>query len=306
MIIDIHSHLGDILNPKGGELINKKGIKKQPVKDVIDLFEKDSFRNLEELEIFDGLDEDEVTIMITKSAQARNLTATLENMRRSMDHMGITKSVCLPVPPYVVFEDLKKAQQFDADIIPFSGVDFYREYDVEAALNNDVAQGAKGIKIHPIIQSTPLNSEKVFRAVEAFAPHGLPVLFHCGLASYYLGEDKDRRQVPEYGEIGYAKELVAAFPNVSFIAGHAGVRQIEDAIELLGEFNNVWVDISFQAPEKIVELVSVFGPERVLYASDWPWGNHAPTIKMVEEACRGDNALKRLIFFENATQLLKL
>ena len=87
---------------------------------------------------------------------------------------------------------------------------------MDAALARDVAEGARGLKLHPIIQKEPLNSKRTFEAVEAFAPHELPVLFHSGEFSYYLGEEKSRNQVPAYGAIHYARDLVAAFPKIPF------------------------------------------------------------------------------------------
>jgi predicted TIM-barrel fold metal-dependent hydrolase len=109
-----------------------------------------------------------------------------------------------------------------------------------------------------------------------------------------------------YGEIHYARDLVAAFPKVSFIAGHAGLFQVDDVMSMLGGFSNVYVDITFQSPATIRKLIQVFGPERVLYGSDWPWGNHLPAIKLVRNACKGDRGLEDLIFHENAARLLKM
>ena len=40
MIIDVHTHLGDILNPNGGGLIGQKGVKKKISYDIISNSEK--------------------------------------------------------------------------------------------------------------------------------------------------------------------------------------------------------------------------------------------------------------------------
>ncbi len=302
MIIDIHSHLGDILYPNGKELIYKNSVKKKLLFDVVSLSESGLHRS------FGGPINDWIVEKtrtgITKASRARNFTATLENMRKSMDETGVEKTACMPIPPYVTFRDLKEAQALDAGIIPFTGVDYTREYDMEAALTNDVAQGAKGMKLHPVIQKTALNSRETFRAVEAFATHKLPVLFHCGVSEYYLGKERNTNQNPELGRINYAKDLVSAFPDVSFIAGHAGLFDYREVMDLLGGFENVWVDISFQSPENIRELISTFGPEHVMYASDWPYGKRITSIKTVKEACKGDKSLENLIFYENAAALL--
>ena len=172
IIIDTHTHLGDILYPGGGKLIEKKGIKKKPI------------------------------------------------------------------PPHVTFEDIKMASQKDQGIIPFTGIDYTKDYDLEVKLAADIAAGAKGLKLHPIIQRVPLTSTKTFEAVEAFDPYRLPVLFHCGVSSYYLGSEKTKEN-PTYGEIHYVMELVKAFPKVNFIAGHAGLSEVKDVIRMLGKYKNV-------------------------------------------------------------------
>ncbi len=298
MIIDSHGHLGNILYPGGGELIFRKGVRKRFVVDIATFSEWRMHADMPDVLLRLFMD------LITRAEHARNETATLENLRRSMDRAGVEKMVCLPVPPHVNFSDLKRAAEIDPGVIPFTGVDFSRDDDVQGALHADVAAGARGLKLHPIIQKEPLNSRRTFEVVEAFAAHRLPVLFHAGEFSYYLGEEKARNQNPSYGAIHYARDLVAAFPKVAFIVGHAGMFQVDDVMAMFGGCSNVYVDITFQNPSTVERLVEVFGPEKVLYGSDWPWGNHMPAIKIVRKACKGDKALENLIFHENAAGLL--
>jgi uncharacterized protein len=80
--------------------------------------------------------------------------------------------------------------------------------------------------------------------------------------------------------------------------------QVRQVIELLSGCPNVSVDISFQSPEKIRELLKSFGPERVMYGTDWPWGSRLTAIKTLKAACRGDKGIERKVFFENAAHLM--
>lgn len=304
MIIDIHTHLGDILYPNGGDLIDKTGVKKKIVYDIIshsEMMLHSGFPMAIEEWLYYKL-----YSLVTRASRARNATATLENMRRSMDEAGVFASACMPIPPYLTFEDLKRAKEKEPRVIPFTGIDYTKDYDMAAALTEDVKNGAKGLKLHPIIQRAPLNSKKTFQAIEAFAIHHLPVLFHCGVSSYYLDPEKPAKENATLGEIPYAKELVAAFPGVTFIAGHAGLFKYRDVIDLLSGHKNVMVDTSVQSPTHVRELIKAFGPERVMYASDWPYGNRLPAIKIIKKACKGDTALEKRIFYENAAELLGL
>jgi len=301
-IIDVHTHLGDILYPSGGRLIDHKGVRKKIFYDVISHSEL-----LNHLKISQWVDDwlyRRIYTLVTKASRARNATATLENMQRSMDEAGVSFSACMPIPPYLTFADLKKAQEKESRIIPFTGVDFTGNGDVAAALGNDVAGGAKGLKLHPIIQRVPLNSRRILEAVEAFAVHHLPILFHCGISSYYLDHEKHTKEDASLGGIAYARDLVSAFPAVTFIAGHAGLFNYREVIALLSPFKNVMVDTSFHSPGTVRELIRAFGPERVMYASDWPYGNRLPAIKIIKKACKGDISLERRIFYENAASIL--
>jgi predicted TIM-barrel fold metal-dependent hydrolase len=290
MIIDFHGHVGDILSSNGGKLIFQTGI--EPVsEDLISNAEQNLYRMPQDRQATtDAAAASAMMDLVTEAARARNFTATLENWQRSLDDADIQMAVCLPIPPYLTFEDLKRARELDERIIPFSGVDFTRQYNIESSLRQDVTHGAKGIKLHPIIQNLPLDDIRIHEAVEAFAPHKLPILLHCGTMSYYL----------------YTQKLVSNFPTVSFVVGHAGLIEVQEVMERLGEYKNVWVDISFQSPENVIELISIFGPERVLFGSDWPFGNRPPMKAIVQEVCRGDRSLEKLIFRENAVRLLRI
>jgi predicted TIM-barrel fold metal-dependent hydrolase len=302
-IIDAHGHLGDILHPGGGRLIDETGVTKEPVLDLADRAEKRLHQAPRGIAARIGIRL--LQRWITRGQQARNATATLENFRRSLDEAEISHAVCLPIPPNVTFADLERATRREPRIIPFSGVDYTADGDPGSALAADVAAGARGLKLHPIIQKVPLTSESTRAAVESFAVHDLPVLLHCGIFSYYLGAERAKEE-PGYGAIRYAAELVRDFPNVKFIAGHSGLYDVDDALRLLDGFPNVWVDTSFQSVARVRELLETFGPERVLFGSDWPWGNRPPALAIVREACRNDRGVARRILFENAAELLRI
>ncbi len=141
--------------------------------------------------------------------------------------------------------------------------------------------------------------------MEAFAPYELPVLFHCGISSYYLRPERSKQE-PGYGAIEYSAALVQDFPQVRFIAGHAGLFDVGKVMTQLGRFANVWVDTSFQSVARVRELLEVFGPERVLFGSDWPFGNRRPALDIIRQACAADAGLERRILFENAAELMRI
>lgn len=297
-IIDIHTHLGDVLYPDGGDIIESGHLRKKVLFDPLNLQEKRDWQGIRGARLMEN--------QAIKAGMARSATATRANMRASMDKHGIGYCAVMAVPPAVTFDHLFAAYERDGTMLPFTGIDYENLTDLDAKLASDVERGARGMKLHPILQRVALNSEQTFAAVEAFAPHGLPVLFHSGYSEYYLDSAEKSRAVPDNGHIEPALDIVKAFPNVNFIVGHAGLDGIETVMDLLRGFTNVYVDISFQSAENVGKLLNVFGPERVMYASDWPWGNQDVSLRIVDQVSSGDSGLKRRLLCDNAAQLLKL
>ena len=79
--------------------------------------------------------------------------------------------------------------------------------------------------------------------------------------------------------------------------------EVRETIELLAPLPNVYAEISFQPPAVIRRLVKAFGPDRVIYGSDWPWGSRRTALASVRAACRGDALLERAILGGNASAL---
>ena len=300
--IDMHIHLGNILYPGGAELIEKKDVCKDIKFDIITLSEKMLHFDLGDK----SMEKKVFGKWITLAERARNLTATRENMRRSMDATGVVANAVMPIPPYVNFSDLAGAAEKDTGILPFTGIDFSQSPDViESRLADDVAAGAKGLKLHPIIQKEKLTSIKTFRAIESFMKYGLPVLCHCGTSSYYP-KNEYYMEEPSYGNIFYIRDLARAFPGVRFIVGHAGLYEVKDVLNMLHPYKNVFIEISFQNPKTIRRLIKTFGPDKILYGTDWPWGDRLTAVKCVRHACGKDKELAMRIFYENAAEILCL
>jgi len=300
-IIDAHSHLGGIFYNNGGDIIEQQGVTKKWIFDPITIWQFFLNRTFKmgkiPYEIFKPY--------IINAEHERHFIATRENARKSMDESGVSFSVCLPIPPYVYFNDIKKAAEKDSGLIPFTGVDFSKMETLSNQFEDDIKKGAKGLKLHPILQKVSFTDKKMKTAVDSFIKFDLPILFHAGVLNYYNENEKSNNK-PEYGSIKGARDLVAAFPQAKFIAGHAGMFEVMDVIRLLGHFNNVWVDTSFQSPAIIKKLIKTFGPEKVLFASDWPFGSRIVGIKAVKAACGKDKSLAEMLLYKNAKNLLNI
>ena len=299
-IIDIHTHLGDILYPREQSLIWETGVRKRP--DWNDVYERYNWPEWPKFHQIFGKATHRLNIL---AGQNRNRTATLENMQASMQKNGVSRSVVLSVYPHAPIEQIMQAAAKDKRIIPFTGPDYSSNAaDHTARYRDEVAAGVRGLKLHPIIDKVRLDSPETYAIVESFAPHQRPVLFHSGYAFYYLKKDEQANERPDFGEIDQVIPLIEAFPKVPFIAGHAGLGQVDEVIEKLAKYPNVSIDTSFQPPHVLQTLIQAFGPERILYGSDSPWGGMEVAIRCVELACGNDEGVKRQIFNINAQALI--
>jgi uncharacterized protein len=311
LIIDCHTHVGNILKLLGGKQVHDEMIR------AFNLMEEDApwykifdygywralkqYRPKQELGVIGSYIRDQWMI---RSEHRRVRAATFKNLADVMAANGVGYACVLPVPPNVLLDDIKGENY--PNILRFGSVDFDSETRIEEAIEDALSKGARGLKLHPILQRIRLTDPRVLIAVEKFGKSRYPVMLHVGENSYYHGTNPDREMPGLGGNIDDVEDLVKKFPNVNFIIGHAGLGQVDQVIKKLSRYSNVYVDVSFQSPEGIMILIEKFGPKRVLFGSDWPFGDIRTMIKNVEEACGRDEENKILIFSRNTADLVGL
>lgn len=298
-IIDSHAHLGDIL--WGKNITFKQNVRKRDYHNLLDMLEGNMMMPPAEYESIDTVVFDESML---NEEQARNLTGTLQNMQESLNQNNISGIWVLPVLPHVGFEEILAASMLDSRIVPFTCIDFSLGKEAGRKLLEDVKKGAKGLKIHPVLQRKSLLSDEVAEALRAWESTGKPVICHTYAYNYYHPEES-YRNTPEFGSNYDFLKLAEKFPNINFVGAHSGgpmdFAQLWDGENL----KNVYVDTSFQSVEVVKEFVTRYGEDKVLFGTDWPWGRQTTPIKVVEEACAGNTQLEEKIFYKNAEKLME-
>ncbi|NLD19075.1 MAG: amidohydrolase family protein [Clostridiales bacterium] len=297
-ITDSHAHLGDILY--GKNITFKQNVKKRDYHNYLELLENNMMMPPVEYEGVDPVVFDESML---NEEQARNNTATLQNMGKSMDENNITNIWVLPVLPHVSFEEILAASKLDQRIVPFTCADFSLGKDAGKKILEDVKKGAMGLKIHPILQRVDLLSDKVSEVLKFWEETGKPVISHTYCYNYFHPEES-YRNAPEYGSNLDFLKLVEKFPNINFVGAHSGGPMDFDQLWDGADLKNLYVDTSFQPVSVVKEFLKRFGHNRVMFGTDWPWGTQATPIKIVKEACENNEELERKIFYENADNLL--
>jgi hypothetical protein len=147
-------------------------------------------------------------------------------------------------------------------MIPFVRLDLAEDPIGEATRMLD--RGAKGIKLHPRAQKFLLNDERLSPIFELAADRKVPILIHGGRGLPPIAVDLAR--------------VVDRYPEAQLIVAHAGIADLAALAERLGGKAGVFFDTSVWSPLDLLGLYRLVGPEQVVYASDYPYGQQPASL----------------------------
>jgi predicted TIM-barrel fold metal-dependent hydrolase len=234
---------------------------------------------------------------------------TLQKLGKDLDESDVDLICLYPILPHIGFEDYQAAAKMEPRIIPFTSMDLtLSPKEAAQKLLQDVKHGARGLKIHPILQPVSLRDPFVEEVLHYWAPTRLPVVSHCGVNSYYPEEMKHHEN-PDYGNLDDFIFLVERLPQVNFVAAHAGGLTGNEA-EVLAQrtdgARNLWVDTTFRSAEAMRQLVELFGEDRVLFGVDRPFGRTDCSVQTAFKAFGKYTPLSERVMYTNAAELLQL
>lgn len=236
-----------------------------------------------------------------REMQSRFASFTFEDYLRAMKRNGIAYACALPVEPMARTQDLLSSARGHREVIPFASVRF-DDGDPAAQIDAHLAAGCKGLKIHPVMQDVAPDDPRVVAVFERLRGTDVPVLFHTGRMSYFLGRRPER---PELAEPARLRPLLARFPKQPVVLGHMGLLHAGDALELATDHPSVYLEVSFQPVSVVREALRRVGVERLLFGSDWPATEPRTEIAIVRKAVGAEPGALRRILFENGAELLR-
>jgi uncharacterized protein len=204
-----------------------------------------------------GLDED-----------GRSLT--LEQLLAQLDDAGARRACVFPLhdperrPSYSVPNDrvIAWASESEGRLTPFCRLDPAEDPIAEG--ERCLAAGARGIKLHPRAQDFVFDSPEM-RAIFALAESArVPILIHAG------------RGLPPLAD-GLA-DLAMSHPEVVLILAHGAICDQGILTSRLADHPGVLYDISCFFPLDVIELFARAPAERIVFASDPPYGLPATTL----------------------------
>ena len=128
-----------------------------------------------------------------------------------------------------------------------------------------IALGLKGVKLHPDIQQFRIDDPSMDKIYELCSGR-LPILMHTG--DHRFDYSNPNRMMP----------VLEKYPDLTVIGAHFGGWSVwDEATEKLSGFKNFFVDCSSSlyamTPERALELIMAYGADRVLFGTDYPMWN---------------------------------
>jgi uncharacterized protein len=206
-----------------------------------------------------GLDED-----------GRSLS--LEQLLAQLDAAGARRACVFPLhdperrPAYRVPNDrvLEWAAQSEHRLIPFCRLDPAEGAVAEA--ERSLAAGARGIKLHPRAQAFGFDGgalRDIFAVADAAQ---VPILIHAGRGLPPIARD--------------LAELALRYPDVVLILAHGAICDQGVLTSALADHPGVLYDMSCFFTLDVLELFARAPAERIVFASDPPYGLPASTLYM--------------------------
>lgn len=227
---------------------------------------------------------------------------TLRDCLRQMDEAGTERFAAHSVA--LTPHNVERINSFILDayaqapdrIVPFAAIHPELE-DLPGAVDKMVAQGFRGVKIHPDMQKFAVDDPAVRPMMKAIAGK-LPLLIHCG--DYRYDYDGPQRVL----------NLHKQLPELQIIAAHfCGWGEWDTAARLLPEQEGIIVDTSsslYRWPaEEATRLIRKLGAKNVLFGTDYPMWNPKEELERFMQLDLTD-AEREDILWNNAARLFNL
>jgi len=232
-------------------------------------------------------------------------TQTIPNLLAEMDSTRVGEALILPIAFGLPFGDdlcerwMAAIDEAGAGSRLLRGASVHpRDPERIAKLERYAAAGARAVKLHPTMQRFYPDDPDVMDIYQACEQLGLAVVFHAGRAGIEP-EATHRYALPRHFE-----GVLASFPKVDFVLGHAGARDAAAALPLALRYENAWLGIHGQGVTTLRETLDATGGERMLYGTDWPFYHLAATLAKVLIVTEGRPEQRVALLRGNAERLL--
>ncbi len=190
-------------------------------------------------------------------------------------------------------EYIKALQDGDDRLIGFGTV-HQRAENPRQVIDEIIAMGLYGIKLHPEFQHFDIDDPQMFPIYEAMEGR-LPLMVHMG------DENSDASSPTRL------LHVIKRFPSLTIIAPHlGGFAAWDEAMEtIIGR--HIYLDTSsslaFLESEKAADMIRAHGTDKVLFGTDYPMWLHEDELKRFFALGLSDEENEKILY-GNAAKLL--
>lgn len=228
-----------------------------------------------------------------------DLCSSYEEIIKLMDDNGIDQSVIMPIPHRDFDTEESNNYVFEAyQAYPNRFIPFCR---IDSHLEENLDNGFRGVKVHFLYED--IDPKKIKKELQLIEDANVPLVVHAKFKN----------------KPAQIEKILQIVPNLNIILAHmgrghifTGEQTIDNALALK-KYTNVFMDLSTVGDLKsIINVCEIIGYDRVMYASDYPFGKNVIGSKysykneiealqqnLSEEECK-------LIFHDNMEKLLNI
>jgi hypothetical protein len=273
--IDIHAHLGIgvFLAPRVDLLQRTERVRHfldEPEVLDLDVYMNDNFTP----EARRRLTREQLRQLVLGSEFAA--THTAPNLVAELGRMGFERACVLPIA------------------LGLPGTDLTEEWIGTLAGTPLAERLVLGASVHPRDGGWPA---KLYAECERL---DVPVIFHAGRSGI------EPEFLRKYALMRRYVGAVESFPNVRFVFGHAGARDLPEAVEIARRApgRNVWLGTASIGVSAIDQALAQVGPERMALGSDWPVYHVGSALAKALIVTRGDAGARRQLVRGSALEIL--
>lgn len=235
--------------------------------------------------------------------QKLHYAGTLPALYEKMDETGVDISVIQPIAtkPSQHTTINNFAEEIRSNrVISFGSFHPYGE-NLGEGLDDLIARGFKGIKLHPDYQGVNADDDKFISLVKTATEKGLYVTVHSG---------EDTGITPPFkGTVDRICRLLDKVDATRVILAHMGAFNEWDDVEKYLVNTQAYFDISvvsrFISVEQYSRIIDAHGADKILFGSDLPWESPAETLDLLRKSGVTDTEFA-LITHKNAKKILNL
>ena len=252
----------------------------------------------------DGIAPKTIPFLEQRSGVKANTDGMLKGLLLAMEQSGVDLSVVHPVVTKPSqFESVNTFAKYVNDtcegkLLSFGGIHPDCE-DYKEKLDYIKSLGLPGIKLHPDYQGVFIDDVRYMNIIEYADELGLMILTHAGVdiglpEPVHCPPDRMRRVIDAIG------------PKKLIVAHMGGWSQWEQVCEYLVG-TDIYLDTAFCmdyiSQEMFCKIWEKHGKDKILFATDSPWGEAGKTIKQLKEMPLSGEEIEDILA-NNAKKLL--